>query len=116
MTNKTIEAIQRAKAYVHYKRLEKDQSEDNQCMANDLALILEALQDAENDYKDMRKFQAEFMRVDHELRDLKETIKAERQRTMPSHDKYIEWLMGCLSNDTPPNVAEIYNWIKRNLE
>jgi hypothetical protein len=43
MKPETIKAIQRAKAYVHYKRLEKDQSEDNQAMANDLAFILEAL-------------------------------------------------------------------------
>jgi hypothetical protein len=44
MKPETLTAIQRAKAYVHYKRLEKDQSEDNQAMANDLALILEALE------------------------------------------------------------------------
>lgn len=73
---------------------------------DDLVALCKA---AENDYKDMRRFQAEFMRVDHELRELKAA-----QTNMPSIDQTIETIWDCQSKHGMRWGVYFYDWLRDN--
>lgn len=77
--------------------------------------VVEAIQAereiAENDYKDMRRMQSEFMRVDHELRDLKERQQA--QHTLPSWHSCFEWIKTMPYEISPKDV---YDWLTARMK
>lgn len=80
-------------------------------------------EDAEKDYKDMRRMQAEFMRVDHELRELKERIERERAARVPSEEEareaWLKWrpdLSKEINNATFLGFMACYDWLRDNIQ
>lgn len=100
MKPETIKAIIRAKAYVHYKRLEADQSEDNQAMAEDLDLILKEI-------PQKRDFLPEKTH---------KNVGNESNQTFPSQDSFYQFLGNFLhTKNRVPTLDDAYDWLKEKV-